>query len=117
MRSKFLLDVEAHKLKKACDKKQQELQAQLNELKILEKLPDDEARGARRHAWIVILSNVDWAAKKSAAPNHKFDANAPIQPFFIEASTGTHFDANDAGYFAIESVWHENNYYVSFTFQ
>lgn len=116
LRSKFLLDVEAHKLKKACDQKQQEIQEHLQELTILEKLPADEERGNRRHAWVVILSNVEWAAKKCAGPNHKFDANAPIQPFFIEPSTGTHFATNDSNYFTIESVWNENNYYVSLTF-
>lgn len=111
-----MLDVEAHKFKKGCDQKQQVLQKHLEELTILEKLPGDEYRGNRRHAWIVILSNVDWAAKKCAGPDHKFDENTPIQPFFIEPSTGVHFDANDINYFTIESVWNENNYYVSLTF-
>lgn len=115
LRSKFLLDVEAHKLKKACDQKQQQIHEQLNELTILEALPEDEDRGNRRHAWIVILSNVEWAAKKCAGPDHKFDTIAPIQPFFIEPSTGTRFDANDANYFSIDSVWNENNYYVRLT--
>lgn len=111
-----MLDVEAHKVKKACDQKQQAIQEHLKELTILEKLPEDEDRGNRRHAWVVILSNVDWAAKKCAGSDHKFDANTPIQPFFIEPSTGVHFDANDKNYFTIESVWNENNYYVSSTF-
>lgn len=113
LRSKFLLDVEAHKLKKAEDQKQQEIQKQLQELTILEKLPEDADRGNRRHAWIVILSNVDWAAKKCAGPDHKFDVDAPVQPYFIEPSTGTHFATNDSNYFSIESVWNESNYYVS----
>lgn len=116
LRSRFLLDVEAEKLKKAQDKTQQELQEHLQELSILEKLPDDEHRGNRRHAWVVILSNVDWAAKKCAGPDHKFDdINSPVQPFFIEPSTGTHFTTNDSNYFSIENVWNENNYYVSIT--
>lgn len=115
LRSKFLLDVEAHKSKKAQDQKQEEIQMHLEELSILEKLPEDEHRGNRRHAWIVILSNVDWAAKKCAGLDHKFDINTPVQPFFIEPSTGTHFATNDSNYFSIESVWNENNYYVSST--
>lgn len=113
LRSKFLLGVEAEKLQKAFKQKQKELQEHLEQLKILEKLPDDEHHGNRRHAWIVILSNVDWAAKKCAGPDHRCDENSPIQPFFIEPSTGTHFATNDPNYFAIESVWNENNYYVS----
>ena len=116
LRSKFLLDVEAHKVKKACDQKQHEMQEQLQELKILEKLERDEESGNRRHAWVVILSNVDWAAKKCAGPDHKFNTNTPVQPFFIEPSTGAHFATNDSNYFTIESVWNENNYYVSLTF-
>lgn len=113
LRSKFLLNVKAEKLQKAFKQKQKELQEHLEELTILEKLPEDEHRGNRRHAWIVILSNVDWAAKKCAGPDHQCDINSPIQPFFIEPSTGTHFATNDSNYFTIESVWNESNYYVS----
>lgn len=112
LRSKFLLDVEAHKLKKANDQEQQDMERQLEELKILEKLPDDPDRGHRRHAWIVILSNVEWAAKKSAGSGHKFNTTTPIRPFFIEPSTGVHFSTDDPNYFTIDSVWNENNYYV-----
>lgn len=90
------------------------MERKLEELKILEKLPDDEHRGNRRHAWVVILSNVEWAAKKSAGLHHQFDDVTPIQPFFIEPSTGFHFSADDSNYFAIDSVWHEGNYYVSY---
>lgn len=114
LRSKFLLDVEAHKLKKESDRQHHEIQQQMEEMKILEELPEDEYHANRRHAWVVILSNVDWAAKKRAAPEHKFDEDAPIQPFFIEPSTGAHFSVDDPSYSSIESVWNENNYYVGF---
>ena len=83
----------------------------------MEQLPDDEDHGHRRHAWVVILSNVEWAAKKSAGPNHEFDEATPIRPFFIEPSTGVHFATNDPNYLAIDSVWNENNYYVHFVFK
>lgn len=112
LRSKFLLDVEAYKSKKECDRQQQEIQQQLEEMKILEKLPEDEERGNRRHAWVVILSNVEWAAKKCAGSEHEFDAENSIQPFFIEPSTGAHFSVDDPNYLSIESVWNESNYYV-----
>lgn len=112
LRSRFLLEVDAHKLKKANDHKQQKMERKLEDLKILEKLPDDECEGNRRHAWVVILSNVEWAAKKSAGLNHKFDDETPVQPFFIEPSTGTHFPADDSNYFAIDSIWNDGNYYV-----
>lgn len=113
LRSKFLLDVEAHKQKKASDRQHQEMQEHMDELKILEELPEDEVQGNRRHAWVVILSNVEWAAKKCAGPEHNFDINTSVQPFFIEPSTGAHFSVDDPNYFSIESVWNESNYYVS----
>lgn len=113
LRSKFLLDVETHKVKKAIDQQHQEMQQQMADLKILEELSSDEYRGNRRHAWVVILSNVSWAAKKCAGPDHNFDSNAPIQPFFIEPSTGADFAVDDLNYYSIESVWNESNYYVS----
>lgn len=112
LRSKFLLDVEAHKLKMANEQEQQDMERQLEELKILEELPDDPDRGHRRHAWVVILSNVEWAAKTSAGSDHSFNTVTPIQPFFIEPSTGVHFSTDDPNYFTIDSVWNENNYYV-----
>lgn len=114
LRSRFLLEVDAKNLEKAKDNEQLDMEQKLEELKILEKLPDDEYRGNRRHAWVVILSNVEWAAKKSAGPHHQFDNVASIQPFFIEPSTGSHFSADDSNYFAIDSVWNEGNYYVSY---
>lgn len=114
LRSKFLLDVEKHKLKKANDQDHQELERQLEELRILEELPADENLGHRRHAWIVILSNVEWAAKKSAGSDHTFDAITPVQPFFIEPSTGVHFSIDDTNYFTIDSIWNESNYYVCY---
>lgn len=113
LRSKFLLDVEVRKAQKAIDLQHQALQQHLEELKILEELPEDEHRGNRRHAWVVILSNVDWAAKKCAGEEHGFNEDAPVQPFFIEPSTGVHFPVDDSNYFSIESVWNESNYYVS----
>lgn len=115
LRSKFLLEVEARKRQKEKESKQLELQQQLEELKILEKLDDDELCNSRRHAWVVILSNVEWAAKKSAGLDHKFTAHAPHQPFFIEPSTGVHFTADDPNYIWIDSVWNESNYYVRIT--
>lgn len=84
---------------------------QMEELRIEEELPEDEHHGRRRHAWVVILSNVEWAAKKSAAGNHGVDNS--IEPFFIEPSTGTPFAVDDPRYFKIDSVWNEDNYYVS----
>lgn len=113
LRSKFLLNVEANKLKAVFDRKEKEMEQHMEELSVLERLPDDADRGNRRHAWIVILSNVDWAAKKCAGDDHKFDENEPIRPFFIEPTTGAHFSADDPNYFSIDSVWNENNYYVS----
>lgn len=121
LRSKFLLDVEARNLQSENEKKQQELQQQLEELKIMEELPEDEFRGNRRHAWVVILSNVEWAAKKYAGLDHEsgsdadVDAGAPIRPFFIEPSTGVPFTTDDPNYFWIDSVWNESNYYVYFS--
>lgn len=112
LRSKFLLGVEERKLKKASDQEQREMERKLEELRILEQLPEDENRGLRRHAWVVILSNVEWAAKKSAGVDHEFDGNVEIRPFFIEPSTGVHFPTDDPNYFTIDSVWNESNYYV-----
>lgn len=86
----------------------------MEELTILEELSVDKDHGNRRHAWIVILSNVEWAAKQSAGCDHEFDDETPIQPFFIEPSTGLHFSTDDPNYIAIDSVWNEKNYFVSF---
>lgn len=113
LRSQFLLKMEARKLQKANDQDLQKMERQLEELRILEEMPDDEQKGNRRHAWVVILSNVEWAAKISAEPSHGFDENTPTQPFFIEPSTGFHFSADDPNYFTMDSVWNEGNYYVN----
>lgn len=85
----------------------------LDERKALEKLDDDPLYGKRVHAWVVILSNVNWAAKKCV--NHT-DSNLAITPFFIEPSTGCHISAIEWNYFGIESVWNEHNYYVNYIF-
>lgn len=114
LRSQFLLDVEAKKLQDENEKKRRETDSRMEELKIIEKLPDDELLGCRRHAWIVVLSNVDWAAKKSVNSSH--GANNVIEPFFIEPTTGTHFGIDDADYHTIDAVWNEGNYYVCIVF-
>lgn len=111
LRSKFLLEVEARKVEVANAEQREEVERQLEELRILEKLPVDDDHGNRRHAWIVILSNVEWASKKSAGPEHESECNE-IRPFFIEPTTGVHFSTDDPNYFAIDSVWNEANYYV-----
>lgn len=95
------------------EEKQRGIDEKMEELKILEKLPDDELQGCRRHAWVVILSNVEWAAKRSAEPSHAAASDNEIEAFFIEPSTGAHFKIDDSNYFAIDSVWNERNYYVS----
>lgn len=114
LRSKFLLDVEAEKLEDENEEKQCEIEKRMKELKIIEKLPDDELHGCRRHAWIVLLSNVDWAAKKSVNSSH--GANNMIEPFFIEPTTGAHFGIDDPDYHTIDAVWNEGNYYVCIAF-
>lgn len=114
LQSKFLQECEERKHQKLAEWQQEQNIRRLEGLKILEKLPDDEHYGNRRHAWIVILSNVEWAAKKSAGAEHIIDESSnDIQPFFIEPSTGSYFPIEDANYFAIESVWNESNYYVN----
>lgn len=114
LRSKLLLEVEAEKLQNENEEKQREIVKRMNELKIIEKLPDDELDGCRRHAWIVVLSNVDWAAKKSVNSSH--GVNNVIEPFFIEPSTGAHFKIDDPDYHTIDTVWNEGNYYVWIAF-
>lgn len=84
----------------------------LEERKVLEQLENDPSYGKRIHAWVVILSNVPWAAKKTANADNS-DSGTEIRPFFIEPSTGFHFDENDPNYLGIESVWNDQNYYVS----
>ncbi|XP_031633973.1 coiled-coil domain-containing protein lobo [Contarinia nasturtii] len=113
LRSKFLLEVEARKLKQANDQRREEMERQLEELRILEKLPEDEHIGSRRHAWVVILSNVEWASKKSAGPEHECDETQVTRPFFIEPTTGVHFSTDDPNYYVVDSVWNEANYYVN----
>lgn len=108
-----MLEVDARKRLKEAKQQQKEIEQKLEEMKILEQLPDDEQCGNRRHAWVVILSNVNCAAKKCADSDHEFDSDDMIRPFFIEPSTGAHFQANDSNYFAIDSVWNESNYYAS----
>lgn len=110
------MDVERRKILKANKLRQREAERQLEEVRQLEKLLDDELSGKRRHAWVVILSNVPWAAKKGANGKHELPAAAnQIRPFFIEPTTGVHFEMNDSNYHDIDSVWHEGNYFVSVT--
>lgn len=114
LRSQFLLDVEEKKSKNENEEKQREIEKRMEELKIIEKLPDDELHGCRRHAWIVILSNVDWAAKKSVNSSHGVDN--VIEPFFIEPTTGAHFRIDNSDYHGIDAVWNDGNYYVCIVF-
>lgn len=110
------MDVERRKILKANKLRQREAERQLEEVRQLEKLLDDELSGKRRHAWVVILSNVSWAAKKGANGKHELPVAAnKIRPFFIESTTGVHFEMNDSNYHDIDSVWHEGNYFVSVT--
>lgn len=109
LQSKFVQEVEAKRLAKIEAKKQLELEKKLQERIALERLDDDPEHGKRLHAWVVILSNVEWAAKKSVDASSISDG---IRPFFIEPTTGAHFDTDDANYLGIESVWNNHNYYV-----
>lgn len=102
-------EVEATRLAKIEAEKQLELQMQLQERMALERVDDDPEHGKRLHAWVVILSNVDWAAKKSVDASM---ASEEVRPFFIEPTTGAHFSVNDANYLGIESIWNNHNYYV-----
>lgn len=109
LQSKFVQELEAKRLAKLEAEKQLELLRKTEERIILEQLGDDPERGKRLHAWVVILSNVDWAAKKSVDASTNSDE---IRPFFIEPTTGAHFSVDDTNYFAIESIWNDHNYYV-----
>lgn len=113
LRSKFLQGVEAKRLAKIEAEKQAEMERIAQERLELERLDDDPEYGRRLHAWVVILSNVDWAAKKSVDASTRSNE---ICPFFIEPTTGAHFEADDAKYLGIESIWNDHNYYVSETF-
>lgn len=109
-----MLEVEARKIQKANKQRQRKCDRNAEETRRLEELPPDDLSGKRRHAWVVILSNVPWAAKKSASAEHEsISMGNEIRPFFIEPSTGTHFSMSDSNYHGIDSVWHEGNYYVS----
>lgn len=109
--SKFLRDVEVKRLAKIEAEKQLELMVELQERIALERLDDDVDHGKRLHAWVVILSNVDWAAKKTIDDASK-DSDE-IRPLFIEATTGQRVSMDDVGYLGIESIWNNHNYYVS----
>lgn len=102
-------EVEATRLARIEAEKQVELQMQLQERMALERVDDDPEHGKRLHAWVVILSNVDWAAKKSVDASM---TSEEVRPFFIEPTTGAHFSVNDANYLGIESIWNNHNYYV-----
>lgn len=110
LQSKFVQEVEATRLAKIEAEKQRELQLQSQKRMALERVDDDPEHGKRLHAWVVILSNIDWAAKKSIDPSM---TSEEVQPFFIEPTTGAHFNVDDADYLGIESIWNNHNYYVS----
>lgn len=63
----------------------------------LEKPPPDEIDGWRTHAWILVLP-----------PNLGIE-----EPFFIEPSEGNGYPLNAEQYQYIESVYNNENYYVS----
>lgn len=114
LQSKFVQEVEAKRLAKIEAEKQLELQKKLQERIALEQLDDDPVNGKRLHAWVLVLSNVDWAAKKSVDASMASDG---VRPFFIEPTTGAHFSADDANYLGIESIWNNHNYYVRWQIQ
>lgn len=110
LQSKFVQEVETKRLAKIEAEKQLELEMEMQKRIALERLDEDPEHGKRLHAWVVILSNVDWAAKKSVDESVASDE---VKPFFIEPTTGVHFSENDLSYWGIESVWNNQNYYVS----
>lgn len=113
LQSKFLEEVETDRLAQIETEKQMELQEQLKIRLALERLDVDPEHGKRLHAWVVILSNVKWAAKKTVDGT---EASNDVKPFFIEPTTGAHFSVDDASYLGIESIWNDHNYYVRCAF-
>lgn len=83
-------------------------QNELEKVKELEKVEDDAEHGKRLHAWIVIISDTNRIVKKK-----NFLHKENIKTYFIEPSTGLVFNENDVRYLSIESVWNNENYYVS----
>lgn len=61
--------------------------------------PDDDIHGWRTHAWLLILPG----------------AMDVSEPFFIEPSEGKGYPINAKQYHQIESVYNNENYYVSAT--
>ncbi|KAI8894392.1 hypothetical protein BC833DRAFT_568385 [Globomyces pollinis-pini] len=58
---------------------------------------DDELKGLRIHAWVLVL------------PGKREISEA----FFIEATTGKIYDCEKADYLGVESVWSATNYWVN----
>lgn len=116
LQSEFLLELEEKKKKQAEAESQTVLEEKRRELKALEQLDDDEYHGWRVHSWIAIITNAAWAVKKSVTDPADTDHSEP-RAFFVEPSTGFHFETGDPNYLGIESVWNQYNYYVSSLFK
>lgn len=118
LQSRFLLDMEEKKRKQTEAERERVLEEKRCERKALERLDMDELHGWRVHSWVAIIINADWAVKQSVSDFDEVKAseNEP-RAFFIEPSTGCHFDSNDPNYLGIESVWNQYNYYVGILFR
>lgn len=116
LQSKFLLELEDKKKRQTEAEREWAFEEKRRERKALERLDEDEFHGWRVHSWVAIVTNASWAVKKSVADSDQSqteDNHAEARAFFIEPSTGFHFDTNDPNYLGIESVWSQYNYYVS----
>ncbi|KAJ3109852.1 hypothetical protein HDU97_000082 [Phlyctochytrium planicorne] len=96
LRSMFLLKQEEKK--KLQEQKEQELyRLELERQRALMNEDDDELKGLRIHAWVLVLPG-----KREVA-----------EAFFIEPSTGKIFPTDNDNYLGVESVFSSTNYWVN----
>lgn len=80
------------------------------EIDLFEQPPPDEFSGRRVHSWVVIIKNTN---ENKNQIGEEEEIVAERTAFFIEPCTGFRHEVDDNCYMAIDSIWNDQNYYVS----
>lgn len=112
--SNFILELERRKVTKKLDEAKKIEDERIAEIDLFEKAPPDEFSGRRVHSWVVIIMKnriEDKNQMKEIGEDEEVAADRTA--FFIEPSTGFRHEVDSSCYMAIDSIWNDQNYYVS----
>lgn len=110
--SNFHLELERRKVTKKLDAAKKIEDERMAEIDLFEKAPPDEFSGRRVHSWVVIImKNQNEDRNQMIEMDEKIVAERTA--FFIEPSTGFRHEVDSCCYMAIDSIWNDQNYYVS----